>query len=101
MRPLRSVSSFDAVKIPTPTLAGRRSGGDRCILPHGRMRIHTTGTALLLTVALSAGLGGEKEKRAASGSAPAAAPAARDALLARAKSLELPTAYVPPPPQSE
>ncbi|MBI4622407.1 MAG: serine hydrolase [Verrucomicrobia bacterium] len=61
------------------------------------MRIQTAGTALLLIAALSAVLGGEKEKRAASGRAPAAASAARDALLARAKALELPTAYVPPP----
>ena len=59
------------------------------------MRIGSVGTALLMTVALSAA-GCRKEMPAAA--APAPAPlSANDALIARAKTFELDTKYVPPP----
>lgn len=65
--------------------------------PRLSVSLRQTATVWLLTVALSAGLASEKERRAAGAGAPTAAPSALETLLARAKALELPTAYVPPP----
>jgi CubicO group peptidase (beta-lactamase class C family) len=62
-----------------------------------RPRIHPVGTALLLAIAVSAAAGAEPEKRAPGGAVPTPAAVARDAMIARAKALELPTPYVPPP----
>src|SRR2546422_8125690 len=63
------------------------------------MRMHTIATALALTVCTAA-IGYEAETPAVKAAAPAppqATVSSRDALIARAKSLELDTPYVPPP----
>src|SRR2546422_1355860 len=63
------------------------------------MRMHTIATALALTVCTAA-IGYEAETPAVKAAAPAppqATVSSRDALIARAKSLELNTPYVPPP----
>src|SRR3984893_17651108 len=62
------------------------------------MRIHTIATALALT-ACTVGFGQQHEKPALKTGAPPlqATVSSRDALIARAKSLELNTPYVPPP----
>src|SRR3989454_7311377 len=63
------------------------------------MRMHTIATALALTVCTAA-IGYEAETPAVKAAAPAppqATVSSRDALIARAKSLELNTSYVPPP----
>jgi len=63
------------------------------------MRMHTIATALALTVCTAA-IGYQAETPAVKAAAPAppqATISSRDALIARAKSLELNTPYVPPP----
>src|ERR1700676_3417825 len=62
------------------------------------MRIHTIATALALT-ACTVGFGQQDEKPALKTGTPPlqATVSSRDALIARAKSLELDTPYVPPP----
>src|SRR5713101_7132403 len=63
------------------------------------MRMHTIATALALTVCTAA-IGYQAETPAVKPAAPAppqATVSSRDALIARAKSLELNTPYVPPP----
>ncbi len=63
------------------------------------MRMHTIATALALTVCTAA-IGYEAETpvvKAAAPAPPQATVSSRDALIARAKSLELNTPYVPPP----
>src|SRR5260370_27047132 len=63
------------------------------------MRMHTIATALALTV-FTAAIGYEAETPAVKSAAPARPQAtfsSRDALIARAKSLELNTPYAPPP----
>ncbi len=63
------------------------------------MRMHTIATALALTVCTAA-MGYQAETPAVKAAAPAppqATVSSRDALIARAKSLELNTPYVPPP----
>src|SRR6266446_5873669 len=63
------------------------------------MRMHTIATALALTVCTAA-IGYEAETPAVKAAAPAppqATVSSRDALIARAKSLELNSPYVPPP----
>src|SRR5712691_10481735 len=63
------------------------------------MRMHAIATALALTVC-SAAIGYEAETPAVKAAAPAppqATVSSRDALIARAKSLELNSPYVPPP----
>src|SRR6266436_5822692 len=63
------------------------------------MRMHTIATALALTVCTAA-IGYQAKTPAAKAAAPVppqATVSSRDALIARAKSLELNTLYVPPP----
>src|SRR6266581_3220064 len=63
------------------------------------MRMHTIATALALTVCTAA-IGYEAETpvvKAAAPAPPQATVSSRDALIARAKALELNTSYVPPP----
>src|SRR5882757_3023041 len=69
----------------------RRVGGKE-------MRMHTIATALALTVCTAA-IGYQAETPAVKTGAPPpqATVSSRDALIARAKSLELNTPYVPPP----
>src|SRR5712664_4406744 len=64
------------------------------------MRTHAIATTLALTVVCTAALGHQAETPAVKTGAPAppqAKVSSRDALIARAKSLELNTPYVPPP----
>src|SRR5712691_11745480 len=65
-----------------------------------RMRSRTIRTTLMMAFLLSAGMEGQTEKRVVgmgAQPAPQATASARDELIARAKSLELNTPYVPPP----
>jgi CubicO group peptidase (beta-lactamase class C family) len=61
------------------------------------MTIRTIRTAVLLAVVLRATTGCQSQTRVATPTAPQAEISAREALIARAKSLELNTPYVPPP----
>jgi len=64
------------------------------------MRMHTIATTLVLTIVCTAAIGYQAETptvRAGAPASPQAPVSSRDALIARAKSLELNTPYVPPP----
>src|SRR5712671_2357205 len=64
------------------------------------MRMHTIATTLVLTIVCTAAIGYQAEFPTVKAGAPAppqAPVSSRDALIARAKSLELNTPYVPPP----
>src|SRR5258706_348099 len=64
------------------------------------MRMHTIATTIVLTIVCTATIGYQAEFPTVKAGAPAppqAPVSSRDALIARAKSLELNTPYVPPP----